>query len=82
MQPEHIGVDETSFRKRHDYVTVASDRNRVLYVSDDHRWGWPNVYSPTIFNVGDLPDNGFHDLSQVVNFDPTVVCGDATFLAS
>lgn len=37
MQPEHIGVDETSFRKRHDYVTVVSDRNRVLYVSDDRK---------------------------------------------
>jgi transposase len=35
MQPEHIGVDETSFRKRHDYVTVVSDRSKVLYVSDD-----------------------------------------------
>jgi len=26
IQPAHIGVDETSFRKRHDYVMVASDQ--------------------------------------------------------
>lgn len=34
----HLGVDETSFRKRHEYVTVVSDlrRDRVLHVEDDH----------------------------------------------
>ena len=37
MQPAHIGVDETSFRKRHDYVTVVSDQagQTVLHVADD-----------------------------------------------
>src|SRR5688572_15513631 len=32
-----VGVDETSFQKRHEYVTVVSDlkRNRVLFVADD-----------------------------------------------
>ncbi|MCC7013297.1 MAG: transposase, partial [Planctomycetes bacterium] len=32
-----LGVDETSFQKRHEYVTVVSDllRNRVLYVADE-----------------------------------------------
>lgn len=32
-----VGVDETSFQKRHEYVTVVSDleRGRVLYVADD-----------------------------------------------
>jgi transposase len=35
MKSEHIGVDETSFRKRHDYVTVVSERSKVLYVCDD-----------------------------------------------
>lgn len=32
-----VGVDETSFQKRHEYVTVVSDidRPRVLYVADD-----------------------------------------------
>ena len=33
----HIGVDETSFRKRHDYVTIVSDAQAgtVLYVGQD-----------------------------------------------
>ena len=36
---ERIGVDETSFQKRHEYVTVVSDleRNRVLFVADDRK---------------------------------------------
>jgi transposase len=38
--PRRIGVDETSFQKRHEYVTVVCDldaaRARVLYVADDH----------------------------------------------
>src|SRR2546422_1837205 len=35
--PRYVGVDETSFPTRHEYVTVASDleRTRVLYVGDD-----------------------------------------------
>ena len=35
--PTRIGVDETSFRKRHDYVTVVSDQDAgtVLHVADD-----------------------------------------------
>ena len=35
----HIGVDETSFRKRHDYVTVVSEQGegQVLYVGEDRR---------------------------------------------
>lgn len=33
--PREIGVDETSFQKRHEYVTVVNDRaGRVLYVAD------------------------------------------------
>lgn len=31
----HIGVDETSYRKGHDYVTVVSEGTRVLYVGDE-----------------------------------------------
>ena len=32
---QHINVDETSFRKRHDYVTVISDRlGNVIHVED------------------------------------------------
>ena len=35
----HLGVDETSFARRHQYVTVVTDldRSRVLYVADDRR---------------------------------------------
>ena len=34
----HIGVDETSFQKRHEYVTVVSDRDGgVVHVADGHR---------------------------------------------
>lgn len=34
---QRLGVDETSFRKRHDYVTVVTDQDRgcVLHVADD-----------------------------------------------
>lgn len=37
--PERIGVDETSFRKRHDYVTVVSDHStgHVLHVALDRK---------------------------------------------
>lgn len=37
--PQRIGVDETSYQKRHEYVTVVSDlqRDRVLYVADDRK---------------------------------------------
>ena len=35
--PERLGVDETSFQKRHEYVTVVNDlEGRVLHVSDGH----------------------------------------------
>jgi transposase len=36
---EHIGIDETSFQKRHEYVTVILDRQRdvVLDVLDDRK---------------------------------------------
>jgi len=37
ISPKRLCVDETSFRKRHDYVTVVCDpeTNHVLHVSDD-----------------------------------------------
>jgi len=37
--PTHIGVDETAFRKRHDYVTIVSDQETgaVLHVADDRK---------------------------------------------
>ena len=36
--PAKIGVDETSFQKRHQYVTVVSDlvEGTVEYVADEH----------------------------------------------
>jgi len=37
--PERIGIDETSFQKRHEYVTVVSDHvsGKVLHVSDNRK---------------------------------------------
>lgn len=37
--PKRIGVDETSYQKRHEYVTLVVDlqRNKVLYVADDRK---------------------------------------------
>ncbi|MBK6307953.1 MAG: ISL3 family transposase [Gemmatimonadetes bacterium] len=39
VHPQLIGVDETSFQKHHEYVTVVCDLERdvVLYVADDWR---------------------------------------------
>ena len=34
---QRISVDETSFRKGHDYVTVVSDGATVLHVADDRK---------------------------------------------
>lgn len=34
----HIGIDETAFRKRHDYVTVISTRHsEVVYIAEDRK---------------------------------------------
>lgn len=37
--PQRLGVDETSFRKRHDYVTVVIDQddNTVVHLADGRR---------------------------------------------
>jgi transposase len=34
-KPKHLGIDETAFRKRHDYVTIVSDQEQghVLHVA-------------------------------------------------
>lgn len=39
IKPKHLGVDETSFRKRHDYVTVVSDQDSgdVLHVAEERK---------------------------------------------
>ena len=36
---KHIGIDETSFQKHHEYVSVVTDteKDRVLYVADGHK---------------------------------------------
>lgn len=37
VSPKQLGIDETSFRKRHDYVTVVSDQEtgHVIHVAED-----------------------------------------------
>jgi transposase len=37
LMPVHIGIDETSFQKRHEYVTIVTDRvsGNVIHVGDD-----------------------------------------------
>jgi transposase len=39
LEPARIGIDETSFQKRHEYVTVVTDLDtrNVLYVADDRK---------------------------------------------
>jgi transposase len=39
IAPRYLSVDETSFQKRHEYVTVVTDQEggRVLYVADDRK---------------------------------------------
>jgi transposase len=48
--PRRLSVDETSFRKRHDYVTVVSDQHtgRVLHVADDRTTGSLKSYYDTL----------------------------------
>lgn len=44
--PEHIGIDETSFQKGHEYVTVIVDQDAgtVAHVADDRRKGTLDAY--------------------------------------
>ena len=35
--PDAIGIDETAFQRRHQYVTVISSGDRVLHISDDRK---------------------------------------------
>jgi len=35
--PASIGIDETAFQRRHQYVTVISSQDRVLHVADDRK---------------------------------------------
>ena len=52
--PTHIGIDETSFQKRHEYVTIVSDQQgNVVYVADDRRGESLDGYYETL-NAEDL----------------------------
>ncbi len=44
----HIGVDETSFKKGHDYVTIVSDGKRVLHVADERKTSSLDSYYDTL----------------------------------
>jgi transposase len=46
ISPTHIGVDETAFKKRHDYVTVVSDQDAgtVLHVGSDRKKATLNTW--------------------------------------
>ena len=48
--PTHIGVDETSFRKGHDYVTVVTDQTEghVLHVAEDRTTSSLTSYYDTL----------------------------------
>lgn len=44
----HIGVDETSFKKGHDYVTVVSEGKQVLHVADERKTSSLDSYYDTL----------------------------------
>ena len=44
----HIGVDETAFKKGHDYVTIVSDGKRVLHVADERKTSSLDSYYDTL----------------------------------
>ncbi len=46
--PKHIGVDETSFKKGHDYVTVVSNGKQVLHVADERKTRSLDSYYDTL----------------------------------
>ena len=48
--PKRIAVDETSFQKHHEYVTVVTDHDKgvVLHVADDRKSGSLNEYFDTL----------------------------------
>ena len=48
--PTRIGVDETSFRKGHDYVTVVTDQKKghVLHVAEDRKTSSLTSYYDTL----------------------------------
>jgi transposase len=48
--PTRMGVDETSFQKRHEYVTVVTDHveGHVIHVSDDRKQATLEAYFDTM----------------------------------
>ncbi|MGB1271891.1 MAG: ISL3 family transposase [Endozoicomonas sp.] len=51
LQPlKHIGIDETSFQKRHEYVTVVVDQERdiVVHVADERKKESLNQFYDTL----------------------------------
>ena len=50
QSPRRIGVDETAFRKGHDYVTVVSDPDgsKVVHVADERKKGSLQSYYDTL----------------------------------
>lgn len=50
VSPRHIGVDETSAKKRHDYITVVSDQEtgRVLFVGEGKSAESLDIYYRTL----------------------------------
>ncbi len=57
--PKYVGVDETSFQKRHEKVTIVSDleRSKVLFVADDRKQEsldgfWTSLPRPQLNAIG------------------------------
>lgn len=46
--PKAMSVDETAFKKGHDYVTVISENNQVLHVSKERKTSSLNDYYETL----------------------------------
>jgi len=46
--PKRIGVDETSFKKGHDYVTVVSNGKQVLHVANERKTSSLDSYYETL----------------------------------
>lgn len=62
-EPLHVvGVDETSFQKRHEYVTVVADleRDRVVWVGEARRQETLSAYWKTV------PPEWLNELSAIV----------------
>lgn len=62
--PEHISIDETSFQKRHEYVTVVTDQRTgaVLWVGEDRKAASLNAFFASL-----TPDQIFR--IQTVSLD-------------